>query len=215
MWILLVIVAALSLGASGPAPGQTPPPSPEFKRPADALFADDFSSGELKGWRSDSLSSAWSIRDGMLRAELPNEKQAHSFLFAGDTTWTDYAVDLDVCGMRGADKGFGVRVLHQHGLGIDLRGGTYGDVMLYVNRFRVGSGKAKNENGSWNHMRAEMRGGRCRLLVNDHVVYDEATRFKPPAHGGIALAAYAGGLAECTVYYDNVVVTPLAAASKP
>ena len=30
-----------------------------------------------------------------------------------------------------------------------------------------------------------------------------------PASGGIALAAYTGGVGECTVYYDNVLVTAL------
>jgi hypothetical protein len=29
------------------------------------------------------------------------------------------------------------------------------------------------------------------------------------------LAAYAGGVGECTVYYDNVVVTPLAGGLDP
>jgi len=208
----LVLAAGLSLGASEPGHGAAPPPSPEFKRPANALFADDFSDSTLRGWRADSSAAAWSVRGGVLRGEVPDVKQAHAFLFAGDSTWTDYAVDVDVCGMRGADKGVGIRVRGKSALGVDLRGLTYQDVVLYATRFPEGGAKAENENGSWCHLRIEIRGSSCRVSVGENVVYDKHLRFKPPPHGGIALAAYAGGLAQCTVYYDNVVVTPLAAA---
>ena len=214
LWIPFAL-AALSMAASNPANDSAPPPSPEFKRPADALFADDFSDSTLRGWRADSAASVWSVRGGVLRGEVPDVKQAHSFLFVGDSTWTDYAVDLDVCGVRGADKGVGVRVRGKKALGVDLRGATYQDVVLYVNRFPAGSGKAANPNGSWCHLRIEMRGSACRVSVGDRVVYDKHLEFKPPSHGGIALAAYAGGLAQCTVYYDNVVVTPLGAGRAP
>ena len=146
----------------------------------------------------------------MLRGDLPDVKQAHSFLLAGDSTWSDYAVEFDVCGMRGVDKGIGVRVKNRHGLGIDLRGPNHNDVLVYLNSLPVGSGKVENANGAWHHMRVEIRGNSCRVTVDDHVIVDKHLTFKAPAHGGIALAAYAGGVAQCTVYYDNVVVTPLA-----
>src|SRR5262245_59754580 len=159
-WIgfCLGIAAGLSLGASDPSSVASPPPSPEFKRPDNALFADDFSSPRLEGWTCDSTANAWRVRDGVLRAELPDIKQAHSFLAAGDSAWTDYAVDVDVCGMRGVDKGVGVRVQDKKGLGVDLRGGTYQDVVLYATKFPVGSGKAANIDGTWSHIRIEVRG---------------------------------------------------------
>jgi len=212
--IPLALASWLSVGTAEPARDAAPPPSPAFQRPAHALFADDFSDSTLRGWRPDSSSSAWSVHDGVLRGRLPDVKQAHAFLFAGDSTWTDYAVDVDVCGMRGADKGVGVRVYKKKALGVDLRGTTYQDVVLYATRFPVGSAKAENANGSWSHLRIEIRESACRVSVNHQVVFDKQLRFKPPAHGGIALAAYAGGLAQCTVYYDNVVVTPLAASDR-
>lgn len=215
VWIPIGIVAWMSVGAADPSPDSAPPPPPEFKRPANALFADDFSSDALTGWSCDSLCSAWSVRGGSLRADLPDAKQAHSFLFVGDSTWTDYAVDFDVCAMRGVDKGVAVRVRKKKGLGVDLRAAPHHDVLLYVNQFPVGSGKVENANGSWHHMRVEMRGSSCRVTIGDRVVFDKHPRIKPPPRGGIALAAYAGGVGQCTVYYDNVVVTPLAATSDP
>ena len=216
LWLLpLAIAASLSSAAVDAPRDAAPPPSPEFKRPAHALLVDDFSSGNLKSWKSDSSSGAWGVRDGMLRAELPDTKQAHSFLYAGDSSWTDYAVDFDVCGMRGVDKGVAVRVHGRRALGVDLRGGEHQDVLMYVNELPVGSGKAANPNGAWSHMRVEIRGNSVRVTVGDRVVIDKRLRFHAPAHGGIALSAYAGGVGQCTVYYDNVVVTPLGAASDP
>jgi hypothetical protein len=174
------------------------------------LFVDAFAGGSLEGWTSDD-DGVWSTRDGVLRAELPNEKQAHSFLYAGDSTWVDYAVDFDVCGIRGVDKGCAVRVMPgRKGLGIDLRGPGYDDVKLYVNQFPVGTGKATNANGTWHHMRVEIRGkDKCRVAIDGRVVFDRALQPDPPRRGGIALSAYTGGLGQCTVYYANVVVTAL------
>ena len=215
-WILIGLVAVACLGATNSARDAAPPPSPVFHRPAGALFSDDFSGDSLRGWRADSAGSAWSVRDGMLRGDLPDVKQAHSFLLAGDSTWSDYAVEFDVCGMRGVDKGIGVRVKNRHGLGIDLRGPNHNDVLVYLNSLPVGSGKVENANGVWHHVRVEVRGSSFRVTVDDRMVADKHLLVKkPPRRGGIALAAYAGGVAQCTVYYDNVVVTPLTAEPDP
>jgi hypothetical protein len=215
-WVVLGLAACLSLGASDPARDAAPPPSPPFTRPQNALFVDDFSGDSLKGWHADSLARAWSIQNGVLRGDLPDVKQAHSFLFVGDSTWTDYALDFDVCGMRGVDKGAAVHVYHRHGLGVDLRGPDHNDVLVYLDHLPVGSGKVENANGVWHHMRIEIHGKAFRVLVDGTLVVDHHLKLKSPPHGGgIVLAAYAGGMAQCTVYYDNVAVTPLAAKADP
>jgi hypothetical protein len=175
------------------------------------MFVDAFANGSLEGWATDDA-AVWSIRNGVLRAELPDEKQAYSFLYAGDSTWVDYALDFDVCAMRGVDKGCGVRVMPgKKGLGIDLRGPGYDDLKLYVNQFPAGAAKFKNANRTWHHMRVEIRGkDKCRVAIDGRVVFDRELRPDPPRRGGIALAAYTGGLGQCTVYYANVVVSALA-----
>lgn len=212
--ILLGLAAALAGADVQPYPRQTPapPPTPAFHRRADAMFVDEFASGSLKGWTTDDA-SVWSVHDGVLRAQLPDETQAHSFLYAGDSTWVNYAVDFDVFGMRGVDKGCAVRVMPgKKGLGIDLRGPGYDDLKLYVNQFPVGSAKFANANGTWHHMRVEIRGrDRCRVEIDGRVVFDHELRPDPPPRGGIALSAYTGGIGQCTVCYANVVVTALAA----
>lgn len=186
-----------------------PPTPPAFKPPANALFFDDFRGPGITKWRTD-RDGVWSIKHGMLRAELPDRRQEHSILFTGDSTWTDYAVDLDVCGMRGVDKGIVVRLRGTRGLGLDLRGPGYHDLRLQVNELPIGRANVENGNGVWQHVRIEARGARCRIWVNGEAVIDRRVPLSLSKSGGIALAAYTGGIGECTVYYDNVVVTALA-----
>ena len=111
----------------------------------------------------------------------------------------------------GVDKGCAVRVQPgKRGLGVDLRGPGYDDLRLYVNQFPVGSAAFANANGSWHHVRIEIRGrDRCMVAIDGKVVLDHRLRPPAPSRGGIALSAYTGGIGSCTVYYDNVVVTPL------
>lgn len=196
---------------SGAAPADperfaTPPPVPRFAPPATGvLLADDFSAG-LAHWKAD-RDSVWSVWRGMLRADLPDQKQLRSLIHAGSEEWRDYALDFDVCMMRGVDKGAIVRVQGETGVGIDLRGGTYQDVVMYVREWPLGKASATNANGVWQHVRIEVRGERYRVLVNGQLRLDRTDARR--AQGRIALAAYTGGSGRCTVYYDNVVVTAL------
>jgi hypothetical protein len=187
-----------------------PPPPPKFTPPAGAMFVDDFHAPKLQPqWRAD-RDEVWSVKRGMLKAELPDERQQHSMLFAGDSTWMDYALEFDVCGMRGVDKGAAVRVRGMRGLGVDLRGPGYHDVRLQLNELPLGRANIENGNGVWQHVRVEVRGARCRVIVNGQEVINRRVPLRLPPSGGIALAAYSGGVGECTVYYDNVLVTSLA-----
>lgn len=184
-----------------------PPPAPKrAAAPGRALFADDFSDASLERWRPD-RDGVWSVRGGMLRADLPDAKQERSLLHAGDDAWGDYALEFDVCMMRGVDKGAVVRIEGQTGVGVDLRSGTYQDVLLHVREWRIGRAKVTNANGVWHHVRIEARGERWRVWVDEEPALD--VRDGRRMRGHFALAAYTGGVGRCTVWYDNVVVTPL------
>ena len=186
-----------------------PPSVPKMSRPAHGLlFADDFSDPSLSRWEAD-REGVWSVRHGMLRADLPDQKQLRSLIQTGDPAWTDVAVDLDVCMMRGVDKGAVVRIQGETGVGVDLRGGGYQDVVMYMNDWPMGRAPATNANGTWNHLRVEVRGNRYRVLVNGELKLDRVDGRSSRPAGRIALPAYTGGVGKCTVYYDNVVVTEL------
>jgi hypothetical protein len=207
----VLLAAAGVLLLAGGTPDATrfalPRPAPKFDPPPGAMFADDFSH-DLSRWQSDQP-EAWSLYRGMLRADLPDEKQQRSFLYAGSEDWTDYAVDLDVCGMRGVDKGVVLRVQGTSGLAVDLRGPGYQDVVLQRREWPMGRAAAINPNGVWHHLRIEVQGSRTRVFVNGEMCIDRVDPRNARPQGRIALAAYTGGVAQCTVYFDNVVVTAL------
>ena len=214
---MVALVAMMTWGATDETRFATPPSPPRFHKPAqNVLFADDFTDGDLRGWKPDQP-GVWSPWRGMLRADLPDQKQLRSIITAGDTTWTDVAVDLDVCMMRGVDKGVVVRVTGESGTGVDLRGGSYQDVVMYQGAWPMGRASTTNANGTWNHIRVEARGNRYRVFVNGEQRLDKTdgraeSRGDPHSaknFGCIALPAYTGGVGQCTVYYDNVVVTAL------
>ena len=186
-----------------------PSSAPRMSRPARGLLlADDFSDRALDGWSADQ-EGVWSPWRGMLRADLPDQKQLRSLIHAGDTAWTDIAVDLDMCMMRGVDKGVVVRVRGDGGMGVDVRGGGYQDVVMYLNEWPMGRAPATNANGTWTHLRVEARGHRYRVFVNGELKLDRVDGRAARASGRIALPAYTGGVGKCTVYYDNVLVTAL------
>lgn len=205
---LACVAGAVSLAwSSDEERAALPPPSPKGRgAPERVLFADDFTSGALDRWNAD-REGVWTVRAGMLRADLPDAKQERSLLHAGDDAWTDYALEFDVCMMRGVDKGAVLRIEGQTGVGVDLRSGTYQDVLLHVREWRIGRSKVTNANGVWHHVRIEARGERWRVWVNGESVL--AARDGRRLRGHFALAAYTGGIGRCTVWYDNVVVTPL------
>jgi hypothetical protein len=208
---LALLLSALSFGAvsDDPARNALPPPAPKRAPPAGrVLFADDFSSRTLGDWKPDKP-GVWGAHSGTLKAELPDEKQQHSFLYAGSERWTDYALDLDLCAMRGVDKGVAVRLEGETGIGIDLRGPGYQDLIMHRREWPMGKARVVNANGVWHHLRVEARGHRYRVWVNGALLLDRVDKRKSRPSGRIGLAAYTGGVGECTVYYDNVVVTAL------
>jgi len=206
----LPATAILLLGA---APADTlrdnlPPPSPALVAPTGrVLFADDFDADTLGHWRPDQ-EGVWAIRHGALRGELPDRKQERSLIMIAGSDWRDVRVDLDVCGMRGVDKGVVFRASGNQGIAVDLRGPGYDDVVLYRGRYQFGKATAINPNGQWHHLRIEAIGPRYRVFINGRLVieHEDPKRVVP---GRIGLPAYTGGVGQCTVYYDNVVVTAL------
>ncbi len=211
----LALLAAIGSAASpDPTRDLRLPPAPKFAAPASGvLFATDFSDG-LRGWIPD-RDSVWSVRSGSLRADLPDGRQIRSFIYAGSSSWTDYAVDVDLLAARGVDKGVVVRVEEESGIGVDLRGPGYQDVLLHRREWKMGRADVHNANGVWHHVRIEARGHRYRVWVDDALLIDREDPRRARPRGRIALAAYTGGTGQCTVYYDNVIVTSLARPDAP
>jgi hypothetical protein len=73
----------------------------------------------------------------------------------------------------------------------------------------LGRAPVHNDNGLWHHLRVESLDSRYRVLVDGKLVLERTDPRHASHQGRIALAAYTGGEGQCTVYYDNVVVTAL------
>ena len=195
--------------ADTPSPqGAKPFPDPLATR-GPVLFHDAFSESRADAWQFD-RDSVWKIADGHLRAELPQQKQSRSFAFFGSEQWKDYALDFDVCGVRGVDKGVAVRVDgDKKGVGIDLRGSRYNDILMYRGYEQWGRSAMPNVNGTWYHVHVEVRRNRYRVFVNGELEIDFTDESNSRARGRAALAAYTGGIGECVVLYDNIEVREL------
>ena len=208
---LVLVLALLASGGRAPDPARHAAPPPQAKREKPkgrVLFEEDFSAVRAGQWTFDG-DGVWSVWRGVLRADLPDEKQQRSFAWFGDSTWTDVAVDLDVCQMRGVDKGVVVRANDGGGIGVDLRSGSYQDIVMYRRQWPLGKAKATNANGAWHHLRLELRGSHIKVFVNGELKLERESPRDSDPRGRMGLPAYTGGVGMCTVYYDNVVVTAL------
>ena len=204
----MLTLLALMLG-DAPAPrGDRPMPDPLADR-GELLFRDSFSNGLRPEWQFD-RDSVWTIEDGHLRAKLPAARQLRSFAYLGSLQWKDYALDFDVCGVRGVDKGVAIRVDGcRKGVGIDLRGPRYNDLLMYRGYEQWGRAAVPNVNGTWYHVHIEARRNRYRVFVNGDLQIDFTDEVNSRPRGRVALAAYTGGFGECVVLYDNVEVRAL------
>jgi hypothetical protein len=198
--VFVPLLAVLSL-ASPEASGESAPGD-------GVIFSETFSESVPTGIHFD-REGVWSIQDGRLRAVLPNAKQKRSFAYFGSEDWTDYAVDLDLCGLHGVDKGVAVRVVGRKAVIVDLRGPSYDDIVMYRGFTKLGHHALANPNGAWNHLRIEVQGPRYRVFVNGQLVIDVGEQHNKRPRGRIALVAYTGGAGQCEVLYDNVVVRAL------
>ena len=209
-----LLLAALG-GPTAVAPAvlpAVPPPPGRVAASGEALFTEDFRT--LDAWQAD-RDSVWTVEDGVLCGRLPDGKQERSFLFAGSEDWQDYAVDLDLCQVRGVDKGVAVCVRDGRGIAVDLRGGEYQDLLLYRQQVPLGSAKLPNADRAWHHLRVEARGARFTVRVNGVRVLERRDPLGSMRRGRIALVAYTGGHGECAVFYANVRVTRLEPATRP
>lgn len=188
-------------------PGAASPLAEAAAGPAVLALA-NFRSGLPAGWTFD-RPEFWSVDRGRLRVKLPDQKQEKSFAWFGSESWRDYQVDLDVCGIRGVDKGIAVRNQGEEAIGIDLRGPGYDDLVMFRGYRQLGKARVVNPNGRWHHVRVVVRGTRYQVYVNRALALDVTDDTDSRPAGRIALAAYTGGAGACEILFDNVVVRAL------
>ena len=205
---MVCLMGTLAFGSTTAAADVPPPPPPARALSGTVLFKEDFTDTTLSRWRAD-RSGVWSVSNGMLRGVLPDLRQQHSVIEAGSDDWTDVALDVDLCQMRGVDKGAVVRVSRGSGIGVDLRGPGYDDVLLRHREWPLGRATVPLANGVWHHLRLEARGHRYSVWVDGAHMLTRKDMMHLHATGHIALATYTGGIGECEVWFAHVRVTML------
>ena len=203
--VLATLGVAIPAAAAEPDSTAVPPPPPMTRPAGPVLFEDRFAT--LNAWQPD-REDVWTVTDSAVCGRLPDEKQKRSFLYAGSAEWAGYAIDLDLLQLRGVDKGVVVCARGSRGIGVDLRGGSYQDVLVYRNSAALGRAPAPNQDRVWHHLRVEARGRTYTVSVDGARVL-ECRDPMGAVRGRIALVAYTGGQGECSVQYTNVVVTRL------
>ncbi len=207
-FVVLALAVAIAHSAPSARAARSKPGAPGAR----VLFQESFDAAAASSrprspdWSMDHP-EWWTIAGGRLRARLPDEKQQRSLATFGNPDWHDVALDVDVCGVRGVDKGVVLEKQGDDGLGVDLRGDRYGDVLVYRGSRKLARKKFPNRNGRWYHLRVELAGDRVRVFVDGRQVAD--AKDEKPTRGPMALAAYTGGAAACELQFDNVRVTSL------
>jgi murein DD-endopeptidase MepM/ murein hydrolase activator NlpD len=88
---------------------QTAPPAEPYipsllpKPASQLLFSDDFSSGDIAPWQVGQ--GTWQVTNGALTSSFPCSGGSPYTITAGDTTWTDFQLTLDVRRLAGYDPG--------------------------------------------------------------------------------------------------------------
>jgi hypothetical protein len=206
-WCGAILLMVLAGSARGQTALDSLPPTPAPPAATGALLVEAFH--RLDAWKPD-RDSVWFVKRGVLTAVIPDKPQERSMIFAGSADWKYYALDVDLLQWRGADKGVLLNVQGQTGIGVDLRGAEYQDVLVYHRQLPLGHAAAPNPDRQWHHLRVESRGGHYTILVDGKQVLTCHDKLAGARNGRIGLAAYAGGKGVCTVFYANVVVTQLA-----
>jgi len=175
-------------------------------RTAGLLFWDDFSDTSFSNSQWRVQGGTWEVGEGVLKFS------ANGSLFAGDSSWQDYAFSVDIMGIEVVDKALDFRLKDMsHRYGIDFRSDPYNDIVLVkvspANANQVlQSVHVPNYSNTWYTLTVMVVGNRIRIMVNDRVVLDYVDNDAPILAGGVGLGGYLQASAASAIYFDNAIV---------
>ena len=210
MHVRLLVASAVTVLIFGATPDPvrtllTHPPSLRPGAQGRVLFADEFHDPSLSLWRAD-RERTWSVHDGRLRADLPESESERAFLRPLTELSTDYAIDVDVRGVRHVHKILVLLAGGERGVGLDVRGAGHRSAPLRHGEVALAETPIAHGNGAFSHLRIEVRGKHVRVIVNGELRVDRDV--PDEHHADVVLAARAAG-ARSAVDFDNFVVSAL------
>lgn len=177
-----------------------------------ALLDEDFNDGVANDFTT--YDDAWWVEYGVYRCHTVGNS-VFSFATAGDLTWTDYHLALDIMSFGSTAHLIYFRtqdVLNSYS--VDLRSAPYNDVHLELrtngDREDLAVASFPNENGEWHHFDIEVIGKDITVRADGELLFFVHHADAPWENGGIALVSFSGGvIQEQQLYVDNVLVTAM------
>jgi len=173
--------------------------------PPQPLFEDDFEDAAwtLANWEVES--GDWQVVDGTF-ACLSNGGRA----VAGNLSWTDYTLYVDVMGMT-VDKNIDFRRSDNNGYWVDLRAAPYNDIVLCKDtegngQCYIATGYVVNYAGTWYSLKIQVVGNAIKVYVDDNLIinYVDTSPTVPQGSGRIGFDTFSAP----SIYLDNVKVIP-------
>ncbi|MGB8982233.1 MAG: clostripain-related cysteine peptidase, partial [Anaerolineales bacterium] len=188
-------------------------PSLPPKPASQILFSDDFSSGNIAEWQIER--GTWQVTDGALTSSFPCGGGISSMITAGDTTWTDYQLTVDVRRLAGYDPG-GILVRNSAGgyYSVDILPSLpYGGAVRIV-KSTTGASVQRSwpfTANSWYKMIIDVEGPTIDVYVvdtaqNAKLLLSYTDTDAPFLTGNIGFSMWAGAVCPTQVAFDNIYV---------
>lgn len=181
---------------------------------APLLFYDDFSDGDTNGWEEHlGLGGSWTVANGEYLGSVSyNSWGSSTYALAGETSWTNYSLDIKVRGISGVDKK--IKFRHKNNeeyYELNLRSG-YNDLAVQkISPYGWLIFKSvENFNEVDYHIKVDLNGSNIKIYINDQLKFDYTDKIQPILNGKIGLEAWPGAAApQTTVAFDDIEVTAL------
>lgn len=171
-----------------------------------SLFCDDFEDGADPSWvQSRDANATWEVVNGTWHVTLSGYKR-HSYQSIGNSSWTDYVLEMDLRGNEGVDKSIAFR-----GYSINFRSDWAGkdELMFAAPGGYVDIIEFPSANGNWYHLEMRCDGPYISVSIDgaELITYEDVNQLS--MSGGITLQAFSGAPSICDMNFDNITVTAI------
>ncbi len=170
------------------------------------LFRDDFESGSDINWTRVSGENLWQVKNvnGSMRyGAVIESRNTIINTVAGESSWTDYILEMDMLPISGIDKNISFRWTNERG---------------FCNQFHLNPNIHMDytdpgiiyemQNNTIYHIKVILIGERYQLYIDDNKLVDiEIKNQEPPClNGSIVLTISTGTTPPTEVWFDNIIV---------
>lgn len=178
------------------------------------VFCDDFGDGDDAGWSHPSINCTWSIGDGRYGTSLSGDR-IWCISAAGDESWSNYVVEVDVMATLGVDKVLLFRFQDESNFyALNVRSDWGGLDEVTVSKMENGVFTADivtafypTQNGQWYRLQVAAEDNVFTVWVDQSYILSWQD-LGPSIFwaGSIAVAGWTGDAGATTVLYDNARV---------